>query len=162
LPSSDIDVQVHAPQVVSVGLPFLVVGLLSREALRRAKPNLAAFAEHLPLDGADAVFTYCRDPSNAATGGTILHARMFSPLDGIVEDPATGSACAATIALLASLHPQRPEQQWRIHQGVDMNRPSLLLGRTSAREGGTVETFISGRCVAVFEGSFDLGETFLQ
>jgi len=117
---------VHAPQIVSVGLPFLAVELASREALRRSKPNIAAHANLLPLDGADAIFAYWREP--AAASEMVLHARTFSPLDGIVEDPATGSACAATIALLATLM-VRPRDQlaWRIHQGVDMGRPSLLL-----------------------------------
>ena len=153
---SDVATQVHAPQVVSVGLPFLVVELASRDALSRAKPNLAAHAEFLPLDGADAVFAYWRAAQEPASPEeTILHARMFSPLDGIAEDPATGSASAATVALLASLGPgERAERTWRIHQGVDMGRPSLLLGRTTIRDGIAVATHIGGRCVAVLAGSF--------
>src|SRR5260370_5445742 len=57
----DIAVQVHAPQIVSVGLPFLVVELGSRDALRRSKPNVAAHAALSPLDGPDAIFAYWRD-----------------------------------------------------------------------------------------------------
>src|ERR1700691_4220501 len=38
----DIATHVHAPQVVSVGLPFLAVELRTRDALRRSKPNIAA------------------------------------------------------------------------------------------------------------------------
>ena len=66
LDSEDIAVAVHAPQIISVGLPFLVVELASREALRLSKPNLAAHAQLLPLDGADAVFAYWRAPQEAA------------------------------------------------------------------------------------------------
>ena len=81
----------------------------------------------------------------------------FSPLDGIVEDPATGSACGAAIALLATLEAGgRAQRAWRIHQGVDMGRPSLLLGRTVARDANTIETYIGGRCVSVLEGTFVL------
>jgi trans-2,3-dihydro-3-hydroxyanthranilate isomerase len=153
----DIAMQVHAPRIVSVGLPFLVVELASRDALRRSKPNIAAHAEILPLDGADAIFAYWRARDESLSDETVLHARTFSPLDGIVEDPATGSACAATIALLATLEPgARPERAWRIHQGVDMGRPSLLLGRTAARAGKAMETYIGGRCVAVLEGTLVL------
>jgi trans-2,3-dihydro-3-hydroxyanthranilate isomerase len=149
--------QAHAPQIVSVGLPFLVVALASRDALRRSKPNIAAHSELLPLDGADAVFAYWPAHEAApASGETVLHARMYSPLDGIVEDPATGSACAAAIALLAALDGGLAEQAWRIHQGVDMGRPSLLLGRTLARAGAPSETYIGGRCVPVLEGTFAL------
>jgi trans-2,3-dihydro-3-hydroxyanthranilate isomerase len=152
----DIAIQVHAPRIVSVGLPFLVVELVSRDALRRSKPNIAAHAELLPLDGADAVFAYWR-ARDESSDETVLHARTFSPLDGIVEDPATGSACAASIALLATLEPGAPPKRaWTIHQGVDMGRPSLLLGRTATREGKAIETYIGGRCVAVLEGTLDL------
>ncbi len=149
---ADIATNMHAPQVISVGLPFLAVELCSREALHRAKPDLAAHAALLPLGGADAVFAYWRAPEQ-----TVLHARTFAPLDGVIEDPATGSACAAAITLLASLEPgDRAERAWRIHQGVDMGRPSLLLGRTLRRAEAVIDTFIGGRCVPVLEGSFVL------
>jgi trans-2,3-dihydro-3-hydroxyanthranilate isomerase len=161
----DIAMQAHAPQIVSVGLPFLVAELDSRDALRRSTPNVAAHAELFPLDGADSIFAYwrARDPSTPSDE-IVLHARMFSPLDGIVEDPATGSACAAAIALLATFqsgeragHPgERAELAWRIHQGVDMGRPSLLLGRTAAHDGAVTATHIGGRCVAVLEGTMAL------
>ena len=154
----DIATQVHAPQIISVGLPFLVVELGSRDALRRSKPNVAAHAELLPLDGADAVFAYWRARDQPpAPDEAVLHARTFSPLDGIVEDPATGSACAATIALLATLEShETADRAWRIHQGVDMGRPSLLLGRTAAHDGAVIATYIGGRCVAVLEGTLAL------
>jgi trans-2,3-dihydro-3-hydroxyanthranilate isomerase len=158
LDAADIAMHVHAPQVVSVGLPFLVVELRSREALRLSKPNFAAHAELLPLDGSDAIFAYWRETGESAAADTgVLHARTFSPLDGIIEDPATGSACAAAIALLATLDPRdRSELAWRIHQGVDMGRPSLLLGRTLKNQGAVTGTHIGGRCVAVLEGTFEL------
>jgi trans-2,3-dihydro-3-hydroxyanthranilate isomerase len=158
LDPQDIATHVHAPQVVSVGLPFVVVELRSREALARSKPNFAAHAELLPLDGTDSIFAYWRAPEELPVSGeTVLHARMFSPLDGIVEDPATGSACAATIALLATLsRDERAELAWRIHQGVDMGRPSLLRGRTVTRNATVIATHIGGRCVLVREGIMTL------
>jgi trans-2,3-dihydro-3-hydroxyanthranilate isomerase len=157
LDPTDIATRGHAPQVISVGLPFLAVELVSRDALRRSRPNFAAHAEHLPLDGADAVFAYWRaHEESSGSAAAVLHARTFAPLDGVVEDPATGSACAAAIALLASLEPaHKGERAWRIHQGVDMGRPSLLQGRTM-RAGPAADTFIGGHCVAVLEGSLTL------
>lgn len=160
LDPADIAMRIHPPQVISVGLPFLAVELVSRDALRRSKPDIAAHAALLPLDGADAVFAYWRAPHEATE--TVLHARTFAPLDGVMEDPATGSACAAAVTLLATLEFNHPggaagagtERAWRIHQGVDLGRPSLLLGRTIFREGKLIDTFIGGRCVSVLEGSF--------
>ncbi len=151
----DVVTAAHAPQVISVGLPFLAVELASREALRRARPNLAAYAAHLPLDGADAVYAYTHDVGdNASETGTDVQARMFAPLDGIIEDPATGSATAAAVALLTDLR-GTPELTLRVGQGVDMGRPSLLLAR--ARWEGTILTaFVGGRCVRAMRGSFEL------
>ncbi len=157
LDAADIATHVHPPQVVSVGLPFVAVEVSSRAALRRSKPDFGAHADLLPLDGADAVFAYFRAHDESSAGEAVLHARTFSPLDGVIEDPATGSACAAAIALLTSFTAEdRGEFAWRIHQGVDMGRPSLLLGRTTKNNGGVIGTHIGGRCVAVFEGVFEL------
>jgi trans-2,3-dihydro-3-hydroxyanthranilate isomerase len=140
------------PRVLSVGLPFLVVAVASREALRKAKPSVAAHERVLPPIGTDAVFAYA--PGDAAEE---LHARMFSPLDSIVEDPATGSAAAATLAFLAAQRPARDaEIAWRITQGVDMGRPSLILGRTIKRDGVVTAVHLGGQAVAVMRGSLDI------
>jgi trans-2,3-dihydro-3-hydroxyanthranilate isomerase len=149
LPAADLRPEIP-PQVLSVGLPFLVVPLVSREALRRARPNLAAHERVLPPAGTDSVFAYAR--GNAAEE---LHARMFAPLDSIAEDPATGSAAAATLAFLAA---QRPESDvtWRIEQGVDMGRPSLILGRTRKRDGAVAAVHVGGNAVAVMHGLLNI------
>src|SRR4051812_48620680 len=61
LPAADIKTDRHPPQIVSVGMPFLVAEVSSRDALRRAMPDAAAFARTLPCDGAFAVYFYTRD-----------------------------------------------------------------------------------------------------
>jgi trans-2,3-dihydro-3-hydroxyanthranilate isomerase len=158
LRSEDIAVGTHPPQILSVGLPFLVVELATRDALRAAKPNLTAYQALLPLDGADGIYAYVvEDREVAPTAEVVLHARMFAPFDGALEDPATGSAAAAMIARLAQLGSSATvDRLWRIHQGVDMGRPSLLLGRTVSRQGDELSVHIGGTCVAVMDGTFTL------
>jgi predicted PhzF superfamily epimerase YddE/YHI9 len=95
----------HDPQIISVGLPFLVLELSPKEALRRAKPNLLAYESLLPLDGADAVFAYVREEESENAGGETT-------------------------------------------QGVEMGRPSVLLGRTIRDERGAVTVYVGGRCVS--------------
>ena len=121
--AAEICVDRHGPQVVSVGLPFLVVELASRDALLRACPDRQGYGAVLPLDGARAVYAYTRD---AADAGCDLHARMFT--SRMVEDPATGSATAAMAGLLAELG-GATETELRVNQGFDMGRPSRLLTR---------------------------------
>jgi trans-2,3-dihydro-3-hydroxyanthranilate isomerase len=156
LASADIISDRHPPQIVSVGLPFLVVELASRDALRRAKPDATAFAQTFPPHGCDAVYFYTRDVP--AAEACDLQARMFHPgSSGLSEDPATGSATVAAAALLADLAPERDgEIKLRIGQGVDMGRPSLLLTRVVKRNGAIVSAHVGGGCVQMMEGTFRL------
>ncbi len=148
LEPGDITVSNHAPQVLSVGLAFLVVELRSRAVLARARPDAATHERVLPAIGTDAVYAYVRDDE-----ARHLHARMFSPLDACPEDPATGSAAGATIAMLASLLPERDaDRSWQVEQGVDMGRPSRIMGRTEKRGGVLQAVHISGDAVQVMSG----------
>jgi trans-2,3-dihydro-3-hydroxyanthranilate isomerase len=156
LTSADITTERHPPQIVSVGLPFLVAEVASRDALRRARPDAAAFAQTFPQHGCDAVYFYTRDvpPAEACD----LQARMFHPgSSGLSEDPATGSATVAAAALLADLASERDgELKLRIGQGVDMGRPSLLLTRVVKRSGAIVSAHVGGGCVQMMEGTLRL------
>jgi len=139
-----------------VGLPFLMVEVASREALRRARPDASAFARTFPRDDSDAVYFYtCDVPESEACD---LQARMFHPgASGLSEDPATGSATAAVAALVADLGGERDgEFRLRIGQGVDMGRPSLLLTRVRKQEGAVVSAHVGGACVQMMEGTFHL------
>jgi trans-2,3-dihydro-3-hydroxyanthranilate isomerase len=153
---ADIRTDRHPPQIVSVGLPFLVVELASREALRQARPDAAAFARAFPRDGSDAVYLYTRDVPTAEACD--LQARMFHPgSSGLSEDPATGSATAAAAALLADLSGERDgELKLRVGQGVDMGRPSLLLTRVRKVNGAVASVHVGGACVQMMEGTFRL------
>jgi trans-2,3-dihydro-3-hydroxyanthranilate isomerase len=148
LSREEIATATHPPRVISVGLPFLVMELTSRDALRRAKPNALVHERVLPAVGTDAVFAYV-----CGSDAGHLQARMFAPLDATTEDPATGSAAGATIALLAHLKPEPDaELMWRIEQGVDMGRPSLILGRTQKRDGVVASVHVAGHAVLVMHG----------
>jgi trans-2,3-dihydro-3-hydroxyanthranilate isomerase len=156
LTAADIRTDRHPPQIASVGLPFLVVEVASRDALRRARPDASAFARTFLCDGSDAVYFYTRDvpPAEACD----LQARMFHPgSSGLSEDPATGSATVAAAALLADLASERDgELKLRIGQGVDMNRASLLLTRVVKQSGAIVSAHVGGGCVQMMEGTFRL------
>jgi trans-2,3-dihydro-3-hydroxyanthranilate isomerase len=155
LSPADVKTDGHRPQIVSVGLPFLMVELASREAVRRAKPDAAAFAKNFPRDGSDAVYFYTRDVP-ASERPCDLQARMFHPgSSGLSEDPATGSATAAAAALLADLDSRRDgELKLQIGQGVDIGRPSLLLTRVRKQNGAIVSAHVGGGCVQMMQGTF--------
>jgi trans-2,3-dihydro-3-hydroxyanthranilate isomerase len=157
LAATDVRTELHPPLIVSVGMPFLVAEVSSRDALRRAKPDAAAFARIFPCDGAFAVYLYTRDVPPAEKPCDV-QARMFFPgTSGLTEDPATGSATVAAAALLADLASERDgEFKLRIGQGVDMGRPSLLLTRMCKQNGAVVSAHVGGACVQMMEGTFRL------
>jgi trans-2,3-dihydro-3-hydroxyanthranilate isomerase len=154
LSASDIRTDRHPPQIASVGLPFLIVEITSREAVKRAKPDAASFWKTFPAVGADAVYFYTRDVP-AAERPRDQQARMFHPgVAGLSEDPATGSATGAAAAYLAELDAiSGGEVAMRIGQGFDMGRPSLLLTRVIKKNGTVVSTHVGGNCVQMMQGT---------
>jgi trans-2,3-dihydro-3-hydroxyanthranilate isomerase len=152
LAPDDIVTRTHLPQVASVGLPFLMAELKDRSALERAWGTVDG-AHALRAQGvAPDVHLYAR-----TADGFDLRARMFAPLDGVPEDPATGSANCALAALLSYYDPAISGTfRWRIAQGVEMGRPSALDARTEKREGAVVGAWIGGYSVLVSEGFIEV------
>lgn len=153
----DIATTAHTPLVASVGTPFVIAEVTTESALSRARPDIGAFreaAERFPE-----VATRFSLHLYAQRGGdaTRLAARMFAPLSGIWEDPATGSANAALAALLTSLAPgENANLSYEIVQGVEMGRPSLIVASARKTAEGPVLSSIEGGCVPVFTGSVEL------
>jgi trans-2,3-dihydro-3-hydroxyanthranilate isomerase len=150
LEPAQIDTRAHGPVRATVGVDFVLAGV-SPEALGRASPDLGAFRR---LAGAEpglgerlSIFFYARD-------GDDVRARMFAPLSGTWEDPATGSANATLAALLLSLTDDET-LALRSVQGVEMGRPSELSLRAWRAADG-VRASVGGRCVPVFSGTVSL------
>lgn len=141
----------HLPIVASNGNPF-VIAELTGDALSRCDPSLTAFREALDaypqVSGRFALHVYVRE-------GKTLRARMFSPLSGTWEDPATGSANTPLAGLLLSLDPDAQDVRFEIHQGIEMGRPSLLHVEARRTAEGIVAS-LRGDCVAVLQGEITL------
>ena len=153
LKPADIETVNHTPCIASCGLSFAFAELKTRSALASARPRTEIFSEHLQADYATGIMLYVRDGS----GGVDLQVRMFAPLYGIPEDPATGSANVALVGLLASLRAERDlSLHLRIAQGVDMGRPSLLEAAAEKRGGKIISLSIGGRCVFVIRGTLEV------
>lgn len=151
LTPADIRVGAHTPVGASLGNPFVIVEV-EPAALSRATPDFPSFrriVEQTPaLNGRLGLYLY------AHAGEGSVQARMFAPLGGTIEDPATGSAAGPLGALLLSLS-DAPERRLDIHQGVAMGRPSLL--RVVARRGADgIRATIAGQCVPVLRGEAQL------
>lgn len=150
--AGDINLTTHYPQVASVGLPFLFVELQSLEALSQAQIDLTKLQRLLQEGFPSYIHIYCRDVKDFD-----IRCRMFAPLDGVPEDPATGSANAALIALLSHCDQRSDlEDKWKISQGSEIGRPSVLHGRAQ-KIGGTVnEVNLGGYSVMVCKGTISI------
>lgn len=81
----------------SVGAPFCFMHLATNHAVDHAVLDRAAWASRLGPSWSSSVYFFA---GHFATSER-LYARMFAPTVGIDEDPATGSAVAALVAVLA-------------------------------------------------------------
>ena len=145
----------HEPIAASVGLPF-VIAEVSSDAIGAARADATVFAEtarRFPSEtGRLSIHLYAR--TAVGPGIADLRARMFSPLGGTVEDPATGSANGALVGLLARLAPAaNTVVALNVLQGVEMGRPSLLAVSAEKRNGSIVSVRVGGRCAPVMEGT---------
>jgi trans-2,3-dihydro-3-hydroxyanthranilate isomerase len=150
LEAADIVVSNHRPVAASVGVNFFFAEV-EGEALGRASPELAAFrkaaaAQRLVGDRLS-LHLYARDGNN-------IRARMFAPLSGTWEDPATGSANATLAALLVSLSGAEVGT-FTVSQGVEMGRPSLLHASAWQSSDG-VRARVGGGCALMFRGTVEL------
>ncbi len=153
LDAAEVVVDTHPPQGGSVGLPFLFVEVRDRAALARARPDREQI-EALGRRGVPTpVHVYCPGGDDVD-----LRARMFAPVEGVREDPATGSANCALAGLLAHCALEASgEFRFRIAQGVEMGRPSLLHARATKGDGLVHATYVGGEAVAVAEGWIEVG-----
>jgi trans-2,3-dihydro-3-hydroxyanthranilate isomerase len=149
----------HPPMAVSVGIPWLIVPLASVGAVRRATVDAAAWRAHLAGRwGSELlVFAMARDADETGLAehvrGCDIRARAFVPGLAVPEDPATGSANGCLAAYLAARTPRDGTLRWRVAQGVEMGRPSMLSLEVE-RQGGVVEAVrVGGATVLMAEGT---------
>ena len=134
------------PQFVSTGVAHLIVALSDRAALAGAAPARASLRALLEPHGAIVLYLAAVD----ATAG-VAHARgFFLGPDGVIEDPATGSAAGPLLAYLRERDAAADELT--VHQGIEIGRPSRI---DCAWEGDRPR--VSGDVVAVAEGHLLLG-----
>jgi trans-2,3-dihydro-3-hydroxyanthranilate isomerase len=117
-------------EVISCGLPYVLVPLVSRDAVDSAVLNRPAHDHLIDAAGTDGVFLFSTDPSTRSGQGGVdnatAYSRMFAPALGVHEDPATGSASGPRGCYLVR-HKIVAADSARAMvslQGVKMGRPS--------------------------------------
>ena len=125
------------------GIKHAYVRLDSEAAVAALDPDPRGLAKH-DLAGVN-VF---------AGSGTTWKTRMFSPLVGVGEDAATGSA-AGPLACHLSRHGVVPwGTEIEVTQGTEIGRPSTLYARATGCDGAIEAVEVGGSAVTVARGEF--------
>ena len=151
--------------VAGCGLSFVHVPVAD-DAVARAHPASGSFdwsgfgdvsrfgsGPGVVEDLLDALNLYAVTGSGAGTGSELdVHARVFVPGAGVPEDPATGSAAAGLGMALVARGLLGDGGRYAIRQGVEMGRPSQLLGRVDVADGRAVRCHVAGQVQHVASG----------
>jgi trans-2,3-dihydro-3-hydroxyanthranilate isomerase len=128
------------------GMQSVYVGLETAEDVARLAPDFGA------LGRANDRGTVCFAPAS----GDGWKARVFAPLLGVAEDPATGSA-AGPLALHLARHGRTGfGDEIEISQGVEIGRPSTLYARAEGSAEQVERVQVGGSAVVVARGEFTL------
>jgi trans-2,3-dihydro-3-hydroxyanthranilate isomerase len=137
---------------LSCGTAFLFVPVKNRAALAKAQPRLDAWESVLGRYYTNKVFFFCDEPEGKDSH---YRARMFAPTIGVPEDPATGSACAAFGGYVGPRDKRADGTlAWRVEQGFEMGRPSLLELEVDKKGGAITAVRVGGSAVIVSKGEF--------
>jgi trans-2,3-dihydro-3-hydroxyanthranilate isomerase len=134
------------PLWMSTGREQLVVPVASAEAVVRAAPRPDAFSRLKSEDGASMAYVFWDAGDRPGT----VESRFFFPSGAaILEDPATGSACANLGGWFSALRPGARIERV-VSQGEAVYRPSTL--RLAVRDGAI---FVGGRVIELGRGTVE-------
>jgi len=140
-------------QVVSCGMPCLLVPIASRREVDDAVLNRAAFSSFMGslTDPPDCVFFFSLEPG---ADGATAYSRMFAPGLGIGEDPATGGASGPLGCYLVRHGAVTAGQAGSMLslQGVKMGRPSHVHISIGLDRGEILDVRVGGTAVFAGEG----------
>ncbi|MEX5216398.1 MAG: PhzF family phenazine biosynthesis protein [Nitrospiraceae bacterium] len=139
-------------QIVSTGLPVMIVPVRTLTAVRSIVPDISAIAELCRQYGANGIMAFS---TMTVEQQATVHTRMFAPLIGIVEDPATGSASGALGAYLLQhgVVEVAPMTEIIAEQGYEIERPSRILIQVESEDDAIQAVKVGGEAVMVLEGT---------
>ena len=138
-------------QVISTGVPFLIVPVRDLGVLKRVEMNRPRLRELLKSCGAAAAFLFCLEGFDEEAD---THARFFNP-DGTMEDPFTGSATGGMGAYLWHYGLiDRPT--FIAEQGHWLKRPGQAFVEVIGPADDIETVKVGGSAVTVLRGEFVL------
>jgi len=138
-------------EVVSTGLPVLIVPIRSLTAAKTMEVDHSAVLEICARVGANGIMIFT---TMTVEESATVHTRMFADPIGIPEDPATGSASGALGAYLVKngVVEVGPTTEVVMEQGYEIDRPSRILVQIFSDDDVIKEIKVGGQVVMVAEG----------
>ncbi len=139
-------------QIVSTGLPDIIVPVVSLRALSSLRPDLERIAEISRKHGAVGYHAFSLETKHMSTA----HCRNFAPLYGIPEEAATGTSSGALACYLFK-HGKVTDVQARklvFEQGDILKRPSEILVRLEIGNNKIVRVQVGGKATEAGEKVF--------
>jgi trans-2,3-dihydro-3-hydroxyanthranilate isomerase len=139
-------------QAVASSLPYLIIPVNGLAALKRIRLRHDIWERTIRRFEAPHIYAFSLE---AEAPGSTAAARMFAPALGIMEAPATESACGPLAAYLVRyrLVPPRRDYQFVFEQGAEIGRPSLIHVSAEQDAAALTHLRIGGQCVLVGEGT---------
>ena len=136
------------PQVVSTGVPFLIVPVRDVEVLGKVKMDRDALTQLCEKADVQAAFMFSIGGFDSKAD---THARLFSPY-GTAEDPFTGSASGAMGAYVVT-YELKSAMKLVAEQGHFVGRPGQGILDISGPPGEITSVRLSGSAVRTMEGN---------
>jgi trans-2,3-dihydro-3-hydroxyanthranilate isomerase len=142
-------------QVVSCGVPYLMIPMVSRADVDAARFDPAAYESLCQQTGAGEIALYLFSTERAGADSAAVYSRMFAPGIGILEDPATGSAAGPLGCYLVVHGVIDPANAATIVnlQGVRMGRPSVIHMAIAGNAEAITRVRVGGEAVLAGEGT---------
>lgn len=148
-PGIDIDWPDMPVEIISTGLPDIIMPVGSQQALDSLSPDMEALtrlSRELDVVGVHAVAL----TSDGYTG----HVRNYAPLYAVPEESATGTANAALTHYLQRRGLVTTPSQCSFMQGEAMHRPSVVSTMTAVD--GSI--WVGGHCCIIAKGDLLIGD----
>jgi trans-2,3-dihydro-3-hydroxyanthranilate isomerase len=150
----DVDDARFALEKWSAGVDMFMVAVSDHAVLAAVRPALSKWEDAFGKSGPRAVYVFSPQQTLPATA---FRARMFAPMLGIHEDPATGAAAAAFAGVLTERgRLATGSHHIVIEQGREMGRPSTIHLEMKLDGGKLLASSIAGDAIIVTHGTLSV------
>lgn len=111
-------------EVVSTGVPWLIVELVRFEAISSLSPEHGLIARECKASGAAGLTVFAE---RGGAGPARIRVRTFAPGEGVAEDPVCGSGNGSVAAYIARhKQPEDDSASYMAEQGIEIGRDGLV------------------------------------